>query len=180
MSGWLYLIRNRDLYKIGITKNFDNRMRQLKPDVIVAKLYSNDFLKLERELHKRYKKFRIPQTEYFRLDDYHLKEINQRISRLDYPISIILEIFIKSLLSTIILFFLIFLWLSLNINEINIIFLTSLMWMERILFGYCFLSLFHRSGQYLSFISEFKYRFSRLAVCMIFGFSFRIAFIILQ
>ena len=77
MSGWLYLIRNRDLYKIGITKNFENRMRQLKPDNVIAKLYSNDFLKLERELHKRYKKFRIPQTEYFRLDDYHLKEINK-------------------------------------------------------------------------------------------------------
>ena len=35
MSGWLYLIRNRDLYKIGITKNFDSRMRQLNPDNIV-------------------------------------------------------------------------------------------------------------------------------------------------
>ena len=60
MSGWLYLIRNRDLYKIGITKNLENRMRQLKPDNIVAKLYTRDFVKLERELHSRYKKFRIP------------------------------------------------------------------------------------------------------------------------
>ena len=88
MSGWLYLIRNRDLYKIGITKNFENRMRQLKPDNVIAILYSNDFIKLERELHKRYKKFRIPQTEYFRLDDYHLKEIKQRISKLDYPMTV--------------------------------------------------------------------------------------------
>ena len=59
MSGWLYLIRNRDLYKIGITKNFENRMRQLKPDIVVAKFYTADFVKLERELHNRYKKFRI-------------------------------------------------------------------------------------------------------------------------
>ena len=49
MSGWLYLIRNRDLYKIGITKNFENRMRQLKPNNVVAKFYSPDFVKLERE-----------------------------------------------------------------------------------------------------------------------------------
>ena len=55
MSGWLYLIRNRDLYKIGITKNFENRMRQLKPDNVVAKFYTADFVKLERELHNRYK-----------------------------------------------------------------------------------------------------------------------------
>ena len=41
MSGWLYLIRNRDLYKIGITKKFESRMRQLKPDNIVAKLASS-------------------------------------------------------------------------------------------------------------------------------------------
>ena len=45
MSGWLYLIRNRDLYKIGITKNFDNRMRQLKPDKVIAKIYTRDFIK---------------------------------------------------------------------------------------------------------------------------------------
>ena len=47
MSGWLYLIRNRDLYKIGITKNFDNRMRQLKPDSVVAKFYTADFSNLK-------------------------------------------------------------------------------------------------------------------------------------
>ena len=76
MSGWLYLIRNRDLYKIGITKNFENRMRQLKPDNVVAKFYTPDFMKLERELHNRYKKFRIPQTEYFRLKNYQLKAVS--------------------------------------------------------------------------------------------------------
>ena len=78
MSGWLYLIRNGDLYKIGITKNFERRMRQLKPDKVVTKFYSADFLKLERELHNRYKQVRIPQTEYFRLEDYQVKEIKKR------------------------------------------------------------------------------------------------------
>ena len=98
MRGWLYLIRNRDLYKIGITKNFDNRMRQLKPDIVVAKFYTPDFVKLERELHNRYKKFRIPQTEYFRLKNSHIKEIKQRISILNYPLSLTLRICIKSIL----------------------------------------------------------------------------------
>ena len=138
MSGWLYLIRNRDLYKIGITKNFENRMRQLKPDLVVAKLYSNDFLKLERELHKRYKKFRIPQTEYFRLDDYHLKEIKQRISKFDYPMIINFRIFVKSLIFILLTFFLIFIFISLNNNDINIIIIKSISWMETILFGFSF------------------------------------------
>ena len=132
MNGWLYLIRNRDLYKIGITKNFENRMRQLKPDDVVAKLYTKDFLKLERELHNRYRKFRIPQTEYFRLKDYHLNEIKQRISKIDYPMSIILSIFIKSLLFIILIFFLILILLALNINNINIIIQKSLLWMEKV------------------------------------------------
>ena len=64
-SGWLYLIKNGDLYKIGITKNIEQRMLQLKPDYVVSKIYSTKFKQLEREFHKRYKKFRITQTEYF-------------------------------------------------------------------------------------------------------------------
>ena len=174
MSGWLYLIRNKDLYKIGITKNFENRMRQLKPDNVIAKLYSNDFVKLERELHKRYKKFRIPQTEYFRLDDYHLKEIKQRISKLDYPMIINFSIFIKSLIFILLIFFLIFIFLSLNINDINIIIIISISLMEKILFGFSFISLFLHSGKYLSFLSELKYRFSRLIVFIVFSILFRL------
>tara|TARA_B100000579_G_scaffold52793_1_gene36840 strand:+ start:434 stop:976 length:543 start_codon:yes stop_codon:yes gene_type:complete len=180
MSGWLYLIRNRDLYKIGITKYFDKRMRQLKPDNVVAKLYSRDYIKLEKELHNRYKKFRIPQTEYFRLEVYHLKEINKRLSTLDFQMSIILAIFIKSLIFTIVLFFLILLFLSLNINDTSIISLKLVIWMERISFGCSFLSLFLKSGKHLGFSSELKYRFSMLTVFMLFAFFFRIATIFLQ
>ena len=180
MSGWLYLIRNRDLYKIGITKNFENRMRQLKPDNVIAKLYSNEFVKLEKELHKRYKKFRIPQTEYFRLDDYHLKEIKQRISKLDYPMIINFRIFIKSLIFILLIFFLIFIFLSLNINDINIIIIISISLMEKILFGFSFISLFLHSGKYLSFLSEIKYRIYRSLFFIIFAFVFRMASSILQ
>ena len=175
MSGWLYLIRNRDLYKIGITKNLENRMRQLKPDKVVAKLYTSDFLKLERELHNRYKNFRIPQTEYFRLKDYHLKEIKQRIYKLDYSISMILRIFIKSLFFILLIFFLVLVLISLNINDINIIIFKSLLYMQRISFGLSFISLFVNSSIYLSFFNELKYRLTKLIVFIIFGFFFQMA-----
>ena len=180
MSGWLYLIRNREIYKIGITKNFENRMRQLKPDAVVAKLYTSDFVKLEREIHNRYKRYRIPQTEYFRLEDYHLKEIQQRISKLDYSMSICLEIFIKSFFFILLISLLIFIFISLNINDINIIILKSLLCMERISFGYSFLSIFFHSGRYLSFMSELKYRISRFFVFIMFAFIFRIVYLFLQ
>jgi len=175
MSGWLYIIRNRDLYKIGITKNFKNRMRQLKPDNVVAKFYTADFVKLERELHNRYKKYRIPQTEYFRLENYHVKEIKQRISILNYPLSLTFGIIIKSILLLLLFFFLTVLVISLYINDLNIAISNSLFWIERISFGLAFISLFVYSGKYLSFWNELKYRSSRLIIFLFFSFLFRLA-----
>ena len=175
MSGWLYLIRNRDLYKIGITKNFENRMRQLKPDNVVAKFYTADFVKLERELHNRYKKLRIPQTEYFRLKNSHIKEIKKRIYILNYPLILTLEIYIKSILLLLFIFFLTLVVISLYINDFNIAISKSLFWIERISFGLAFISLFVYSGKYLSFWNELKYRSTRLIIFILFSLLFRLA-----
>ncbi len=175
MSGWLYLIKNRDLYKIGITKNLENRMKQLKPDIVVAKLYTSDFVKVERELHNRYKKFRIPQTEYFRLKNSHIKEIKQRISILDYPLSLTLRICIKSILLLLLLFFLTLVVVSLYINDLNIAISKSLFWIELVSFGLGFISLFVNSGKYLSFWNELKYRTTRLIIFILLSYLFRLA-----
>ena len=180
MSGWLYLIKNKDLYKIGITKNFENRMRQLKPDKIISKLYTRDYLKLEKELHYQYKKFRIPQTEYFRLEEHHLKEIKQRISKLEFTIIMFLEIFIKAILLIILIFVPLYLFLYLNNNDLNIILKKSIFWINRIIFGYPILSLFVNSGKYLSFMGELKYRFSMLSVLIFFSCFVRIVLISLK
>ena len=80
MIGWVYLIRNKDLYKIGITRNLSSRIRQLKPDAIIAILETNDFLLIEKQLHKRYKDVRIPQTEYFRLTPSQLADCKKQLS----------------------------------------------------------------------------------------------------
>ena len=175
MSGWLYLIRNRDLYKIGITKNFENRMRQLKPDKVVAKFYTADFVKLERELHNRYKKLRIPQTEYFRLENSHIKEIKKRIYILNYPLSLTFGICIKSILLLLFIFFLTLLVISLYINDLNMAISKSLFWIERISFGLAFIYLFVNSDKYLSFWNELKYRSTRLIIFILFSLLFRLA-----
>ncbi len=175
MSGWLYLIRNRDLYKIGITKNFENRMRQLKPDTVVAKCYTADFVKLESELHNRYKKFRIPQTEYFRLENSHINEIKQRISILSYPLSLTFWICIKSILLLLFIFFLTLVVTSLYINDLNMAISKSLFWIELISFGLAFISLFVYSGKHLSFFNELKYRSTRSITFILFSFLFHLA-----
>ena len=170
MSGWLYLIRNRDLYKIGITKNFGNRMRQLKPDNVVIKLYTNDFVKLERELHHRYKEFRIPQTEYFRLEKIHIKQIKARISHLDYPPSTSFWIFVNASLLLLFLFFLIFIFISLTINDLNIVLKESFLWTERISYCFSLLSLLLRSGKNFNFYNELKYRMTKAVFFIILAF----------
>ena len=175
MAGWLYLIRNRDLYKIGITRNFENRMRQLKPDNVVAKLYTSDFIKLEKELHHRYKNVRIPQTEYFRLEKEQIKEIEQRLSNINYPITITLLIFIKSCLCIVLTFLVVFISIYLNINDLNNVLLRSILWMERLSICFSFLSVFLHSGYYFNITNELRYRFTRLVVFLMFAVLFSIA-----
>ncbi len=67
MTGYVYLIRNKDLYKIGVTKDFETRMKVLKPNEIIKVLKVDSYRELEKRLHRRFKHSRIPQTEYFRL-----------------------------------------------------------------------------------------------------------------
>ena len=174
MCGWIYLIKNGDLYKIGITKNIDRRMQQLKPDYVVAKLYSSAFRELEREFHKRYKKVRIPQTEYFRLNHMQIREIMQRISQLYYPRNITFSIFINSISLLFIIFLLVLSFISLTINDMNNALFYSMLRMEKISFGLAFLSIFFKSNKYLSYLNEIKFRSSRFIILVLCAYFFRI------
>ena len=75
--GYVYFIRNKDIYKIGITKNLLQRMNQLKPDELLDSVRCSNYKKLEKEIHKQFKEFRIAQTEYFRLDETHISQIHK-------------------------------------------------------------------------------------------------------
>ena len=78
-EGFVYLIRNQDIYKIGITENLLNRISQLEPDEIVDVIKCSNYKKVEKDLHREYKDFRIPQTEYFRLDEKQIIEVSKKI-----------------------------------------------------------------------------------------------------
>ena len=175
MSGWLYLIKNRDIYKIGITKNFESRMRQLKPDQVIAKLYSSDYKQLERELHKRYKDVRIPQSEYFRLDKIQIRDIKLRISNLHYSRIINFWIFLKALCILLLIFPIVFLTVSLTISDINNIIFISLNWMERISFCLSFISLFIGSNNSLDIFNELQFRVSRICIFCMFALIFKVS-----
>ena len=84
MKGYIYLIRNKDLYKIGITKDINKRMKVLKPDEIIKVFKTRRYKELEKELHKRYQTLRIPQTEYFRLSKSMAKVCKNELNNYSY------------------------------------------------------------------------------------------------
>ena len=75
--GFVYFIKNQDIYKIGITQNLLQRLDQLKPDEVLNIVRCNNFEELEKILHKSFKENRIPQTEYFRLTASQVEEVHQ-------------------------------------------------------------------------------------------------------
>ena len=80
-KGFVYFIRNDDIYKIGITDNLLRRFNQLKPDEILNVVRCTNYEDLETKLHRQFKKFRIPQSEYFRLDKNQVEEVHIEMLR---------------------------------------------------------------------------------------------------
>ena len=81
VPGFVYLIRNKDLYKIGITISMKRRVKELKPDEVVAVKEAANMRGIEKLLHKRYKERRIPQTEYFRLTPEEVEEASYLLGK---------------------------------------------------------------------------------------------------
>ena len=73
MSGFVYLMKNGDLYKLGCTTNLTSEASKMKPGVIIASFKTNHPKSFEVRLLRLYKKKRVPGTNYFRLSE---SEIN--------------------------------------------------------------------------------------------------------
>ena len=72
-DGYVYVIQDIDtcLYKIGITNNPDRRLKELgvgNTAVLISCEYYENAREIEKNAHKRYGKYRLPQTEYFKLN----------------------------------------------------------------------------------------------------------------
>ena len=179
MSGWLYLIKNRDLYKIGITKNFPKRMRQLKPEKVIVKSYSRNFKQLEKEFHKRYKQVRIPQTEYFRLNDKQVNDFIQSIRSSNHSYKLLIDLFTEIFI-ILCLFFSVFLFFfSLIFNDIQSVVIESVWWMRIISLFLSAFALIKGSDCYTDLLNEIKIRISRFIIYIIFVAIWQLTFIYL-
>ena len=76
-SGFVYFIRNKDIYKIGITTDVLRRMMELTPDEMLNVVRCKNYLDVEQAIHKKFKSQRIPQSEYFRLDREQIQEVHR-------------------------------------------------------------------------------------------------------
>lgn len=80
--GFVYLIKNQELYKVGITTNLLRRMEQLKPDEALNVIRCKNFRELEGHIHRTFKECRIPQTEYFRFTPEQVLLVNRMMHEL--------------------------------------------------------------------------------------------------
>ncbi len=80
MSGFVYLIKNGDLYKLGSTTNLRSEASKMKPGEIISSFKTNDPKSFEVRLLRLYKRKRIPDTNYFRLSE---SEVDNCIKHLE-------------------------------------------------------------------------------------------------
>ena len=82
LHGFVYLIRNGDLCKIGITENLLRRMDQLEPDEVLNVVRCMNFREVEKDLHSLFKEVRLPQAEYFRLSEEQISKAHKLMTSL--------------------------------------------------------------------------------------------------
>jgi len=74
MSGYVYLIRIGDLYRIGKADNLEKKIKKLKPDELVSSILTKEPETLEARLLRKFKSQRIPETGYLKLNKRQLSE----------------------------------------------------------------------------------------------------------
>ena len=122
MSGYVYLIRVGDLYRIGKTDNLDKKIRKLKPDELLKSIMTKEPETLEARLLRKYKSQRIPETGYLKLNKRQIKECKKQFDlKGNIPHTLDAEVSITLFAS-----FLLFVVNALILNYFNFQFLKSI------------------------------------------------------
>jgi len=78
MSGYVYLIRIGELYRIGKADNLEKKIRKLKPDELLSSILTKEPETLEARLLRKFKSQRIPETGYLKLSNRQLSECKRQ------------------------------------------------------------------------------------------------------
>ena len=120
MSGYVYLIRIGDLYRIDKTENLKKKIKKLNPDELLYSILTREPETLKARLLRKYRYQRIPETGYLKLSKKQLSDCKKQFElKGNLPHTLDAEVSI-SLFASFILFSLTFLLLNyLNIGLIN-------------------------------------------------------------
>ena len=122
MSGYVYLIRVGDLYRIGKTDNLDRKIKKLKPDELITSIMTKEPETLEARLLRKYTSQRIPETGYLKLSRRQINECKKQFElKGNIPHTLDAEVSITLLAS-----FLLFFVNSLILGYLNFGFLKSI------------------------------------------------------
>jgi len=80
MTGYVYLIRVGDLYRIGKTDNLEKKIKKLKPDELLTSIMTKEPETLEARLLRKYKSQRIPETGYLKLLKDKLENVKSNLN----------------------------------------------------------------------------------------------------
>ena len=118
MSGYVYLIRVGDLYRIDKTDNLDKKIKKLNPDELLFSILTKEPETLKARLLRKYRYQRIPETGYLRLSKRQLSDCKRQFElRGNLPHTLDAEVSI-SLFASLILFvfsFLFFIFINLGV-----------------------------------------------------------------
>jgi len=84
-TGYIYLLKNNILggYKIGITTAPKSRFKALAVGTkatLIGYWQLDAYRELEKQLHKEYAQFRVPQSEWFDLSHFDIETVIQKIT----------------------------------------------------------------------------------------------------
>jgi len=120
MSGYVYLIRVGDLYRIDKTDNLQKKIKKLNPDELLFSILTKEPETLKARLLRKYKYQRIPETGYLRLSKRQLLDCQKQFElRGNLPHTLDAEVSITLFASSLLFIFSFLLFNYLKLGFIN-------------------------------------------------------------
>jgi len=120
MSGYVYLIRVGDLYRIDKTDNLQKKLNKLNPDELLFSILTKEPETLKARLLRKYKYQRIPETGYLRLSKRQLLDCQKQFElRGNLPHTLDAEVSISLFASSLLFVFSFLIFNYLKLGFIN-------------------------------------------------------------
>ena len=120
MSGYVYLIRVGDLYRIDKTDNLQRKIKKLNPDELLFSILTKEPETLKARLLRKYRYQRIPETGYLRLSKRQLSDCQKQFElRGNLPHTLDAEVSISLFASSLLFGFSFLLFYYLKLGFLN-------------------------------------------------------------